>query len=58
MSSERRSRQKTTRMAGRRATFRGEVVYWDPPENGCYSMSEWHIALFTQPGKAHHFASA
>ena len=52
MRSERRRRQKATRVESRRATFRGRVVSGTPPENGCYSVNEWHNALSTKPGKA------
>jgi hypothetical protein len=30
---------------------------WTPPGNGCYSMTEWHIALSTKPGKAQSWLS-
>ena len=55
MSSERRRLEKTTRVAGRRATFREGLVLGHLSENGCYSVNEWHIALSTKPGKAHYY---
>ncbi len=52
MRSERSSSGKTTRVEGRRAISRGGVVSEHPAKNGCYSVSEWHIALSTKLGKA------